>query len=105
MRHQLLLEANEQAQNEAKRDSNKFGYRTPYAYYDHVMGLYASWLLTLDDLDDVWVINLREAMLPRLKECYGDDPIHPNAEGHSVMAKSFLAHWPRIQKETKMEKQ
>lgn len=39
-------------------DPNKYGYRTPYAYYDQVMETYATWLLTLNNQKDVWVIDL-----------------------------------------------
>ena len=104
-REKLLRKANKKAQAEAKENPRRYGYRTPYAYYDHVMERYAAWLLTLDSLDDVWVISLREPMLPKLKESYGRDPIHPNGTGHSIMANSFLEQWPRIKKEAGSQKQ
>ena len=95
----LLAQANEAAQSEAEKDPNKFGYRTPYAYYDQVMARYASWLLTMENRKNVWVVNLREAMLPRLKDSYDSDPIHPNATGHRIMAECFLKDWSRISKQ------
>ena len=99
-REQLLLKANEQALGEEAANPNKFGYRTAYPYYDHVMKIYAEWLLSLNDpKKDVWVIDLRNAVLPKLKECYGSDHIHPNANGHHLMAETFLQQWPRIKKE------
>ncbi len=85
---------NQRAQAEAADNPERFGYRTPYAYYDRVMAHYAAWLLTLDVLDDVWVISLRDAMLARLEACYDEDPIHPNATGHLVMATAFLDNAP-----------
>ena len=98
-REKLIAKANAAAAVEANKNPRKYGYRTPYAYYDSVMARYAQWLETLSDRDNVWVVNLRTAMLPRLKECYNRDPIHPNGTGHGVMADSFLKQWSRIQKE------
>lgn len=100
----LLEKANEQAHAEAEQNPNKYGYRTPYAYYDQVMETYAAWLLTLNHQADVWVIDLRKAMLPRLKETHGNDPIHPNALGHDIMAGCFLEQWPGIKKEAASRK-
>ncbi len=97
-RTKLLAEANKQANAEAAKDPNKYGYRTPYAYYDQVMEIYAAWLLTLNKQEDVWVIDLRKAMLPKLKETHDGDPIHPNKLGHDLMAASFLEQWPSIRK-------
>ncbi len=98
-REKLINQANEKAQAEAEKNPKKYGYRTPYAYYDQVMETYAAWLLTLDNQEDVWVIDLRKPMLPRLEETHGRDPIHPNKTGHGIMANSFLEQWPRIQRE------
>ena len=98
-RKKLLEEANKQANAEAVKDPRKFGYRTPYAYYDQVMETYSTWLLTLNEQEDVWVIDLRTAMLPKVKETHGNDPIHPNKLGHQLMADTFMEQWPRIQKE------
>ena len=98
-RKKLLAEANKQANEEAVKDPNKYGYRTPYAYYDQVMETYAAWLLTLNNQEDVWVIDLRKAILPRVKETHGKDPIHPNKLGQDLMAVSFLEQWPSIKKD------
>ena len=92
----LLAKANADAAAEADKDPRKFGYTSPYAYYDQVMAHYATWLLTLNDRDDVHVIDLRSPMLARSKETHDGDPIHPNQVGHEVMAKAFLQQWPLI---------
>ena len=97
-REKLLADADRQANAAAEKDPNQYGYRTPYAYYDHVMEVYAAWLLTLNHQEDVWVIDLRKAMLPKVKETHGKDPIHPNQLGHDLMAASFLEQWPAIRK-------
>ncbi|MCX6877081.1 MAG: SGNH/GDSL hydrolase family protein [Verrucomicrobia bacterium] len=92
----LLAKANADAEIEAEQDPRKFGYRSPYAYYDDVMAQYAKWLLTLNGRNDVHVVDLRTPMLPRLKDTHGGDPIHPNKAGHELMAKAFLEQWPTI---------
>ena len=98
----LLAKANTEAEVEAEKDPRKFGYRTPYAYYDNVMARYAKWLLTLNGRHkDVWVIDLREPMLCKIKETHGGDPIHPNGVGHAIMAETFLKQWPVIQAQVK----
>jgi lysophospholipase L1-like esterase len=98
-RNKLLAEANRQANAEAERNPNKYGYRTPYAYYDRVMETYATWLLTLNNQEDVWVIDLRKAMLPRINESHGRDPIHPNKIGHAIMADTFVKEWSGIRRD------
>jgi len=98
-RKKLLAEANNQANAEAVKDPYKYGYRTPYAYYDQVMATYAAWLLTLNNQEDVWVIDLRKAMLPKIKETHEKGPVHPTKLGHDLMAAIFLKQWPSIKKE------
>jgi lysophospholipase L1-like esterase len=94
----LLAKANADAEVEAEKDPRKFGYTSPYAYYDNVMAQYAKWLLALNGSNDVHVVDLRSPMLPRLKETHNGDPIHPNQAGHELMAKAFLLQWPAINK-------
>lgn len=96
MQEKLLAKANAEAEVEAEKDPNKFGYRTPYAYYDNVMARYAQWLLTLNGRNGVSVVDLRKPMLARAKETHGGDPIHPNGTGHAIMAEAFLKQWPAI---------
>jgi hypothetical protein len=43
---------------EAEQNPRKYGYRTPYAYYDQVMESYAAWLLTLNNQEDVREVDL-----------------------------------------------
>jgi len=95
----LLAKANADAEVDAVKDPKKYGYKSPYAYYDEVLAQYVKWLLTLDGKDDVHVIDIRTPMLPKLKEAYGRDPIHPNQVGHELMAAAFLKQWPTINKE------
>jgi lysophospholipase L1-like esterase len=92
----LLSKANAEAELEAEKNPNKFGYRTPYVYYDRVMARYADWLLTLDGRKNLWVIDIRGPMLARSAETHGRDPIHPNGRGHLIMAEAFLKKWPLV---------
>ena len=92
----LLAKANAEAEAEAEKDHHKFGWTSPYPYYDQVLAEYAAWLLTLNGSNDVHVVDLRTPMLPKLKEAYDGDPIHPNTLGHELMAKAFLLRWPTI---------
>ena len=100
-REELINNANAAAEVEAEKDPNKFGYKTPYPYYDEVMARYAKWLLTLNGRDKVWVIDVRTPMLARIKETHGRDPIHPSSIGHSIMAEAFLQQWPTIEAQSK----
>lgn len=100
-REEIVNKANAAAAAEAEKDPNKFGYRTAFPYYDYVMARYAKWLLTLDGRKDVWVVDLRAAMLPRIKETHGGDAIHPNGTGHAIMAEAFLKKWAAIQEQLK----
>jgi len=94
---EIIKKAEAVAEAEAEKNPNKFGYRSPFDYYDSVLDRYAKWLLTLDGHDGVRVIDLRTPMLARAKETHDGDRIHPNAIGHSIMAEVFLKQWPTIQ--------
>jgi len=95
-RETLLAKANAAAEIEAQKDPRKFGFRTAYPYYDHVMARYAEWVLTLADREGVSVVDIRTPMLARIKETHGGDAIHPNERGHQIMAETFLDNWPAI---------
>ncbi|MEI6655395.1 MAG: GDSL-type esterase/lipase family protein [Verrucomicrobiota bacterium] len=93
----LFVKDNAEADAEAEKDPKKFGYRSAYKYYDHVLSIYCKWLLTLDGKDGVSVVDIRTPMLARIKETHGGDAIHPNGTGHAIMADTFLKQWPAIQ--------
>lgn len=96
-REAFLTHDNAEAEKEAEKDVNKFGYRTAYPYYDQVLARYSQWLLTLAGQDGVYVVDIRTPMLARIKETHGGDAIHPNGTGHAIMAETFLKQWPTIQ--------
>ncbi len=75
-------------------------YPQPYAGYDEVLAAYAQWLL--EQRSAGWqVLDVHGAMAKALAEARKKDPafsfckdgIHPNAEGHLVMARPLLEHW------------
>lgn len=97
----ILEEANQRAREKAIRNPSRYGYRTPYIYYDRVLDTYAEWLRSLSDHERVWVVDVRVELQARLNECYDADPIHPNLTGHQIIAGSFMAKWPMIWQETR----
>ena len=75
-------------------------YPKPYAGYNDVLAAYARWLH--DQRGQGWeVLDVHGAMTEALAErrqadpqfSYARDGIHPNAEGHLVMARPLLAEW------------
>ena len=100
-KEEAVAKANAVAEEEAQKDDMKFGYKRPYQYYDFVMARYAKWMMTLNGRKDVWVVDLRETMVPKVKECHGGDAIHPNGMGHAMMADAFMKQWPVIQAQAK----
>lgn len=97
----IVAKASAAAEIEAEANPKRYGYKSPFPYYDYVMDRYAKWLLTQNGRKDVWVVDVRGAMLPKNKEAHGRDPIHPNGIGHAIMAEAFLKQWPAIQMQTK----
>lgn len=72
----------------------------PYAGYDEVLAAYGAWLL--DQRKAGWqVLNIHGPMAAALAEkrktdaafTYAKDGIHPNAEGHLLMARPVLEAW------------
>jgi hypothetical protein len=93
----LIAKLNAEGEAEAEKDPRKFGYICIYPYYDYVMAQYAKWLLSLNERNDVHVIDLQTPMLADVKAAYeGTDGVHPNSVGHEIMAKAFLLQWPSI---------
>ena len=94
---ELLAQLNAEGEVDAEKNPGKFGYICIYPYYDYVLGQYAGWLLSLNDRNDVHVIDLRTPMLADVKAAYeGTEGVHPNNVGHEIMAKTFLQQWPLI---------
>lgn len=97
----VVEKASVEAEAEVVKEPARYGYKRPFQYYDFVMARYAKWLVTLNGRKDVWVVDLRETMVPKVKESHGRDAIHPNGYGHALMAEAFMKRWAEIQSETK----
>lgn len=75
-------------------------YPQPYAGYDEVLAAYSDWLL--GQRQEGWqVLDIHTGMAQALAEkrrrdaqfTYAKDGIHPNAEGHLLMARPLLQEW------------
>ena len=82
-------------------DAPQFGYNTPYDRYDQeVLQRYGEWLLTLRG-EGLMVIDVHHPMLEELKArrektpgfTLAKDGVHPDAEGHWIMARTVLKAW------------
>ncbi len=98
-RRRWVEDAHAEARAKLAGEPRRYGYYAPYEYYDDVLAVYADWLVTLADHKDVWVVDLRTPLLERRAEAYGDDPVHPNRQGHRIMAETFLKAWPAMARE------
>jgi lysophospholipase L1-like esterase len=79
----------------------KFGYNTPYDKYDaEVLARYGEWLLTLRG-EGLMVIDIHTPMVEEVKTrretnpdfTLAKDGVHPDAEGHWIMARAVLQAW------------
>lgn len=73
-----------------------YSYSQPFADYEDVLKRYADWVLTLDDVADA-LVSIHDPMLRmwehKRKETHNyitGDGIHPNAEGHWLIAAALL---------------
>lgn len=76
-------------------------YPKPYEGYNEVLGRYGAWLQQMAGSEKWNVVDIHGAMTKALDEhrksdaafTFSRDGIHPNAEGHWVMAKPLLNAW------------
>ncbi len=76
------------------------GYRGIYADYDQVLARYARWILRGDHGADL-VVDLRTPLLEEVRQqrkknprfTLSPDGIHPNEQGHRIMAGAVLRAW------------
>lgn len=74
-----------------------YSYKEPYARYNDVIRYYANWLLTLDSTADE-VVNIYDPLLQHREQeremnpgYRSGDGIHPNSDGHWIMAQTLLS--------------
>ncbi len=79
----------------------QYGYNTPYDKYDpEVLARYGEWLLTLRG-EGLMVIDVHTPMADEVKSrraqipgfTLAKDGVHPDAEGHWIMARTVLQAW------------
>ncbi|WP_127585258.1 SGNH/GDSL hydrolase family protein [Paenibacillus koleovorans] len=77
---------------------NQYSYLEPYVHYNEVLGRYSEWLMSLGSVVD-GIVPIYEPLLENINRqrtkdssYISGDGIHPNSEGHWVIAKSLLAH-------------
>jgi lysophospholipase L1-like esterase len=74
----------------------EYGYKTPFIGYSDVLGQYAGWVMSLDgEVDRVVDIYtpMKKALVAKREvdpDYRSGDGIHPNGEGHWVMAETLL---------------
>lgn len=74
----------------------KYSWKEPYAGYDAVIKRYGEWVLSLGDRADQ-IVNIHKPMVDHLEQIRRQKPdyisgdgIHPNAQGHWVIAKVLM---------------
>jgi lysophospholipase L1-like esterase len=75
-------------------------YPQPFIGYDDVLETYATWLLSLQS-EELPVIDIHAAMKQAVLERRKDDPnftfasdgVHPNSDGHQVIAQAIAKAW------------
>jgi lysophospholipase L1-like esterase len=83
-----------------EREPDSYGYKAPFHDYDQVLHAYSGWLAGLST-PGVTVIDLHTRMHEHLAGRRRSDPeftlqpdrVHPNANGHMVMAATLLKAW------------
>ncbi|HMP71821.1 MAG TPA: GDSL-type esterase/lipase family protein [Kiritimatiellia bacterium] len=75
----------------------RYGYFSPYMYYDDVLTIYADWMKEMGEREKVWVLDIRTPLMENLDKAYDlEDRVHPNRVGHRIIAETFLNAWKEI---------
>ncbi len=68
-------------------ESKPFSWKNPYSKYDlEVLQEFKSIVLSIDHKSVVAKIDIHSPLSEHQKECYDSDPIHPNEQGHFLIA-------------------
>ncbi|GGA10252.1 hypothetical protein GCM10008018_64610 [Paenibacillus marchantiophytorum] len=75
-----------------------YSYKTPYQHYNDVLRIYADWILSLGSVVER-VVNIydplfhhRQVEREKCADYRSGDGIHPNSDGHWVIATTLLSH-------------
>lgn len=91
---EAVTAAHAEGRSKTEREPERYGYFSPYRYYDDVLAVYSAWLKTRTQTGRVWVVDMRTPLLAARDVAYDpDDPVHPNREGHRIMAETLLQSW------------
>ncbi len=70
-------------------DSQPYGYLNPYPEYDkEVLQEFKRIVMNIDHPSCMAKIDIRTPLYEKRANCYDEDPIHPNTEGHRLIAKT-----------------
>ncbi len=78
-------------------DGESYSYKKPYPDYNRVLAAYSEWLLTLNEYEDIQVIDIRPALEASLEESYPKEPVHPGVYGHQIIAEAILQELGKTQ--------
>ena len=68
-----------------------YGYLNPYPEYDkEVLQEFKQIILDIDHTSVLAKIDIRGPLYENRKECYDNDPIHPNENGHRLIASTII---------------
>ncbi|MFH6603449.1 GDSL-type esterase/lipase family protein [Maribacter algicola] len=72
-----------------ENDSQPYGYLNPYPEYDkEVLQEFKRIVMNIDHPSCMAKIDIRTPLYEKRANCYDEDPIHPNTEGHRLIAKT-----------------
>ncbi|MDB2607093.1 GDSL-type esterase/lipase family protein [Zobellia sp.] len=92
--HTILLTPPPLAKLVDKKESTiPYGYKNPYSKYDtEVLEKFTDIILEMQHPYANAEINIRKPLFDNQKECYGKDPIHPNVNGHRLIANTIFSN-------------
>lgn len=73
------------------RSKNDFGYKNPYPnYQEEVLKEFKGIVENIAHETLLGIIDIQSPLLQYKKNCYSDDPIHPNKNGHRLITNTIV---------------
>ena len=72
-----------------QKENADYSWMNPYPDYNEVMRQYRDYILTVDHPSVVKKIDLYAPLNENKDQAYNEDPIHPNSEGHRIIAEEI----------------